>query len=72
MAPCQYQTHLCRRRAPRRMGRADLHDRKARKVSNVMGCELRRQLSEPGAGDCWWSMTASQLRRRRQAFDQCI
>lgn len=34
----------------------DLHDRKARKVSNVMGCELRRQLSEPGAGDCWWSM----------------
>jgi hypothetical protein len=22
----------------------------------VMGCELRRQLSEPGAGDCWWSM----------------
>lgn len=31
---------------------ADLHDRKARKVSNVMGCELRRQLSEPGAGAC--------------------
>lgn len=35
---------------------ADLHDRKARKVRSVMGCELRRQLSEPGAGDCCDSM----------------
>lgn len=29
-----------------------VHDRKARNVSNVMGCELRRQLRLPGAGDC--------------------
>lgn len=28
----------------------DLHTRKDKKVSNVMGCELKRQLSEPGAG----------------------
>ena len=33
-----------------------VHDRNAKKVSNVMGCELRRQLRVPGAGECCDSM----------------
>lgn len=44
----------------------NVHDRKARKVSSVMGCELRRQLSEPGAGDCCESMVG----RNRMVDDE--
>ena len=44
---------------------SDSQTRNARKVKSVMGCELRRQLSEPGAGcgcgcawDSCWSIAA--------------
>lgn len=42
----------------------DLQDRKARKVNKVMGCELRRQLSEPGAGDCCDSMARTNKKKK--------
>lgn len=46
-----------------------LHDRKARKVRRVMGCELRRQLSEPGAGACCDSILGTNIEEEKERSD---